>query len=135
VANAPKFSNEVVSAEAQAIADLLAGGKLRIYDGTKPATADTAITTQVQLAELTFASPAEDTIVNGLLTFDAITADSDADATGTASWFRAWKSDGTSPVMDGTVGTSSADCIIATTSIVQHAAVAVTSMTVTVSKG
>ena len=37
---------------------------------------------------------------------NAITQDSSADATGTASFFRLYKSDGTTCVLQGTVGTS-----------------------------
>lgn len=67
-------------------------GKLRIYDGTRPATG-AAITTQVLLAELTFADPCG-TVTNGVLTFSALTADASADASGTASWARVVDSDG-----------------------------------------
>lgn len=135
MANNPKFSNAMANAEAAAAADLLDNGYLRIYDGAQPATADTAISTQTLLAELRFANPSDASVSAGVLTFDTITADSDANATGTAAWFRALSSDGTSVVMDGSVDTASADCVIATTSIVQHAAVSVTSMTLTISKG
>ena len=58
-------------------------------------------------------------------------------ATGTASWFRAFKSDGTSPVFDGTVGVTGGgfDLEMPTTSIVQHAEVTVSSLTYTASEG
>lgn len=135
MAKEPKFSNACVEAEANALADLLDNGYLRVYDGTKPATADTAITSQVLLAELRFANPAETGVTGGILLFDAFTPDSSANATGTASWFRAFKSDGTTSVMDGTVGTSAADAIINTTAIVTGAAVSVTSAGITISKG
>src|SRR5262245_596819 len=92
-----------VNAEADAVAALLNNGYLRIYDGTKPANAAVAITTQVLLAELRFANPAAfAAAVAGVALGNVITDDSSADHTGTASWFRALKSDGTSVVMDGT---------------------------------
>ena len=48
---------------------LLDNGYLRIYDGTQPATANTAIGSQVLLAELRFNADAAPVAVNGVLTF------------------------------------------------------------------
>ena len=130
-----KLSNNVVNPQADALSDLADNGYLRIYDGTQPATADTAITTQVLLAELRFNATAAPAASNGVLTFNAITQDSNANNTGTASWFRALKSDGSTVLFDGSVGTSGSDMSIATTSIVAGAIVGVTSFVYTVSKG
>jgi hypothetical protein len=135
VANNFKRGNAAVNAEADNVNALLNTGYLRIYSGTQPTTADTAIGAQVLLAELRFGNPAFGAAVAGVATANAITADSSADATGTAAWFRALKSDGTTPVYDGTVGTSGADCNINSTAIQAGAAVSVTSMTYTASKG
>ncbi|HQV23886.1 MAG TPA: hypothetical protein PLJ88_12425, partial [Agitococcus sp.] len=121
--------------QADALSDLADNGYLRIYDGTQPATADTAITTQVLLAELRFNADAAPSAVDGVLTFNAITQDSNANNTGTASWFRALKSDGSTVLFDGTVGVSGSDLNIATTAIVAGAIVGVTSFVYTVSKG
>lgn len=112
-----QLADATVNAMAATLATLLNNGYLRIYSGTQPTNADTAISTQTLLAELRFNATAAPAAVSGLLTFNAITSDSSADASGTASWFRCLKSDGTTVVMDGTVGTSSANMIIATTSI------------------
>lgn len=130
-----KLSNNVVNPQADALSDLADNGYLRIYDGTQPATADTAITTQVLLAELRFNATAAPAASNGVLTFNAITQDSSANNTGTASWFRALKSDGSTVLFDGTVGVSGSDLNIATTAIVAGAIVGVTSFVYTVSKG
>lgn len=46
-----QLSNLAVNTEADALGALLNSGLLRIYDGTQPATADTAITTQVEIPE------------------------------------------------------------------------------------
>ena len=135
MANNLKLSNEAVNAEADAFSVLLDNGYLRIYDGTQPANADTAISTQTLLAELRFNTDAAPVAVAGVLTFNAITQDSSANNTGTASWFRALKSDGTTVVFDGAVGTSGSDINIATTAIVAGAIVGVTSAVYTVSKG
>jgi hypothetical protein len=130
-----KLSNNVVNPQADALSDLADNGYLRIYDGTQPATADTAISTQVLLAELRFNATAAPAASNGVLTFNAITQDSSANNTGTASWFRALKSDGSTVLFDGAVGTSGSDMNIYTTSIVAGAIVGVSSFGYTVNKG
>ena len=111
----------------------LNSGKLRIYSGTQPANADTGLSGNTLLAELTFNATAFGAAASGSATANAITSDSDADATGTAAWFRALKSDGTTVVLDGSVGTSGADLNINTTSIVQHGLVSASSMVVSMS--
>lgn len=131
----PKRANAAVNAAADAVTVLLNSGKLRIYDGTQPSTADTAITTQTLLAELTFNSTAFGAASGGVATANSITADSSANATGTASWFRAVKSDGTTPVFDGSVGTSSADLVLNSVAISSGAQVSVTAFTYTENKG
>ena len=73
-------------------------GKLRLYNGTRPATGG-AVTTL--LAELTFSDPCG-TVTNGVLTFNSITSDASADNTGTATWFRIVDSTGAF-VLDGTI--------------------------------
>jgi hypothetical protein len=131
----PKRSNAAVNAAADAVTPLLNNGYLRIYNGTQPANADTAVSTQTLLAELRFNATAFGAASSGVSTANAITSDSSADNTGTASWFRALKSDGTTAVFDGSVGTSSADLVLNSTAISSGAAVAVTSFTYTENKG
>lgn len=121
-----------VNAEADAMSDLLDNGYLRIYDGSQPANADTAISTQVLLAELRFNATAAPAASNGVLTFNAITAEDSALATGTATWFRALKSDGTTVVMDGSVGTSGANLNLSSVAITTGSSVAITAFTHTI---
>lgn len=139
MADTTKVSNEAVNAEAAAFASLLDNGYLRIYDSTggtgQPATVDTEIGSQVLLAELRFAATAESDITDGVITFDALTGDTSANATGTATWFRAFKSNGTAPVWDGSVGTSGATLNLNSAAIQANAQVDVTSLTFTVNKG
>jgi hypothetical protein len=130
----PKRSNEAANAAVAAFGALLNNGKLRIYTGTQPATADTAIGAVTLLAELTFGATAFGAPTAGVATANAIASDTNADNTGTAAWFRAWKSDGTSPVYDGTVGTASADAIINTVSINAGATVSCSGLTLTENK-
>jgi len=103
---------------------------IRIYDGTRPATG-AAITTQVLLAELTGGTPFAGAASGGVLTANAVTQDSSANNTGTASWFRIVKSDGTTHVFDGNVATSGSDMNLVTTSIVATQPVSITSFTIT----
>ncbi len=134
MANNPQLSDTAANAEADNLCALLNTGYLRIYDSTgtgQPANANTAITTQVKLAELRFGSTAFAGAVAGVATANAITSDTNAAATGTATWFRCFKSDGTTVVMDGSVGTSGCDLNINTTAIQIHAEVDVTSFTFT----
>jgi hypothetical protein len=135
MANNPKISNAAASAEADATTALLNSGYLRIYDGTQPTNADTAVSTQTLLAELRFGATAFGAASNGVATANSITADSSANATGTAAWFRALKSDGTSAIFDGSVGTSGADLNLGSTALQSGAQVSVTSFTYTRNKG
>lgn len=139
MANNPFFSDEFVKAAVDAGCVLANSGKLRIYDGSQPTDANTAIGAQVKLAELTLnatafgASSASGSAGSKVVTATAgaITGDTSADATGTAAWFRVLKSNGTSILFDGTVGVSGCDLNLATTSIVAGEEVDVTSFTVT----
>lgn len=106
-------------------------GLLRLYSGTRPANPAAAITGTL-LATLTM-NATVGTSANGVFTANAITSDSAADATATATHFRLWKSDGTTACLDGDVGIggSGADMILNTTNIVTGATVAITEFVLT----
>jgi hypothetical protein len=109
-------------------------GYLRIYSGTQPANADTALSGNTLLAELRFGATAFGSSSNGVATANATTQDSSADNTGTPTWFRALKSDGTTVVLDGTAGASGCDLNLSNLNagqIIAGGAVSVTSLTVT----
>jgi hypothetical protein len=89
---------------------------------------------QTLLAELTLNATAFAGAVAGVATANAITSDSSADNTGTATWFRVVESNGTTILWDGSVGTSGADLNLNTVGLVAGAAVAVSSFTVTETK-
>ncbi len=127
------MSSASVNAEANALAVLANGGTLCIYDGVQPADADTAVTSQNLLAELPLGNPAFGSASNGVITANAISSDSDADASGTATWFRVKASD-SSTLWDGSVGTSGCDLNLNSVSIQQHANVSVSSLVHTVTK-
>jgi hypothetical protein len=122
------YSSTVRNAMLDAITSAIgASGLLRIYDGTRPASGGTATTLLAQLALSATSAPAAS---GGVLTFNTITQDSSADATGTATWFRVTTSGGTF-VIDGSVGTSGSDLNLTTTSITITQPVSVTSFVIT----
>jgi hypothetical protein len=107
-------------------------GLIRIYSGTPPANVGTALSGNTQLAELacsaTFAAAAS----GGVLTLNTVTADSSADATGTATFFRILTSGGTAQVQGTVTATGGGgDMTLATVSIVASATVSLTSNTIT----
>lgn len=101
--------------------------KLRIYAGTRPATGGTATTL---LAEFVLGSPMAGAAASGVLTLNSVSSVA-AVATGTATYARIVKSDGTTFVADLSVGVSGADVNINTVSIVQDATIAFVSGTIT----
>ena len=84
--------------------DQLNGGTLRIYDGIPPADADTALSGNTLLAQLTFGSPAFAAASGGSKTANAITAETNAPAGGAATFWRGLTSAPASVVCQGTVG-------------------------------
>lgn len=133
MANNPKLSNLGANTAANADVALLNTGYFRVYDGSQPATADTAITTQVKLAELRFGATAFGAASAGVATANAITSDTNT-VSGTAAWFRLLESDGTTVVADGSVGTSGCDLNLNTTTIPTGGTLSITSFTWTQSK-
>lgn len=107
-----------------------ASGKIRIYDGTPPANVGAALSSNNQLAELPCSATFAPGAASGVLTLNAITSDSSADATGTASFFRILTS-GNSAVVQGTVGTSGADLNLNSVAIASGATVSISSFTIT----
>ena len=95
------------------------GALLRLYSGTRAANADTAPAGTL-LAELTCGTPFAPAASSGAFAANAITQDSSANATGTATWFRLVNSAGTTTVMDGDVTATGGggDLELVTTSIV-----------------
>jgi hypothetical protein len=123
-----RMSTEVVNAQAAALAALAANGYIRLYTGTRPATANAPITTQTLAATLRFGSPAFGAPVAGLLTTNATTGDPSPPG-GLVTWARILKADGTSPLWDDSVGTADANIILASTTILPGVPVNLASLT------
>ncbi len=138
----PKISNAAALAACNAIVDRLdagaGAGTLKIYAGSVPANVEAAAGTL--LATLTLSDPAFGDAVDinpgARATANAITSDSSADATGTAAYFRASDSDGTSSIQGTVTATGGGgDLEVGTVSFVAGAVISVTSWTVTVPEG
>src|ERR1700722_13197303 len=98
-----KIAQNTASTEANALVGSFTNGAfLNIYNGTQPSTPETAVSTQTLLAAVTLASPAFGSASNGIITANAI-SDVTISASGTAAWFRLFKSDGVTVIMDGSV--------------------------------
>ena len=105
-----QYSEAVRNAQLDAItAAIGTGGLLRIYSGAVPANVAASLGTAVQLAELPCSSPFASAASGGVLTVSTLTDDPIADATGTPSFFRVYQSDGTTAVVQGSVGASGCD--------------------------
>lgn len=122
------LSDVAANAQANALAALMNGGSIEIFSGTKPATANTALSGNTLLATLTFGNPAFGSASAGAITANAIGAATAAN-TGTATFARLYESNGTTVVMDVDVNTSGAYINLNTVAIVQGANVSVTSFT------
>ncbi len=126
-----KLGSVAANAAADAVCARLDGGLLRIYAGTIPATADTPLTTQTVLATIAFASPAFTAAIDGVATATLPLQDSDAFASGLATFCLAL-TDEAVPVFLGTVGLtgSGADCELrGTTRVVEHGIVVISACT------
>jgi hypothetical protein len=106
-----------------------AGGTIKIYTGSQPATPQDAATGTL-LATITLPKPSFGSAANGVITANAITQ-VNAGASGTAAWARIADCDGNA-MLDIDVGTSGATINLNTTSIVSGGPVAITNATLTV---
>lgn len=111
---------------------------INIYDGTAPATADAALSGNTLLAQLVMSATAfgaATTANPSVVTASAITSDSSADATGTASFFRILTQSAGTVVAQGSAGTSGCDLNLNTTAITSGSTVSITAATVSLPTG
>jgi len=124
-----KYSNGTRDAQQTGLITYAGSGSIiRLYDGTQPTNANTAISTQTLLVSLVV-SGSFGTDSNGTITLGSVTSGT-AVASSTATFFRIVKSDGTTVVMDGSVGTSGADMNLNSTTISSGQTVAITAGTI-----
>ena len=126
-------SDTARNAMGDALTGVIGGSALlRIYDGTPPANVAASITGTL-LAELTCNATFAPGASGGVLTLNAITADSSANASGTATHFRILTS-GAVAHLQGTVTATGGggDLTLNTTAIVAGGTVSVTTRTITI---
>lgn len=110
--------------------DVLNSGKLRVYDGSQPADADEALGAQVLGADLALNATAFAAASAGSKAANAISDDTSADASITATWGSLLTS-GDVRKLDFSVGTSGANLNMNSVAISSGATVSVTSFTIT----
>lgn len=130
------FSDGTAGVANDAVKALFNGGSIKVYAGSQPTDANTAVGAQTLLGTFTFASTAFGasaasgvTPTRSSVATAATIADVTAVATGTATWFRAYKSDGTTVICDGSAGTSGSDLNLTDTSITAGEIMSVSSLT------
>ena len=124
-----KYSNGTRDAQQTGLITYAGSGSIiRLYDGTQPTNANTAISTQTLIVSLVV-SGSFGTDSNGSITLGTVT-NGTAVASSTVTFFRIVKSDGTTVVMDGSVGTSGADMNLNSTTISSGQTVAITAGTI-----
>jgi hypothetical protein len=124
------YSTELRNAKLDANTTVIGNaGKLEIY-GTTTDVAGTANAEGTTLAVFTLGSPFAPAPSGGVQS-PTLPAATTGVATGTATWARITKADGTTAVMDRTVGTSGAQINLSSLSITSGGAVSVTSWTIT----
>lgn len=124
-----KYSNGTRNAQQQGLITYAGSGAIiHIYQGTQPADANTAISGQTLLVSLTVTG-SFGTDSDGTITLSSV-ANGTAVATGTAQFFRITKSDNSTVIMDGSVGTSGCDMNLNNTSIASTQVVSITSGTI-----
>ena len=115
------------------LADLDTGAgncTIEFYAGTIPATPETAISSQTKLGTTTCSDPVG-SVATKALTFSAITQDSSADATGTASFVRIKNPAGTAIIDADCSNTGGSGAVkLNTVSIVAGGPISVTSMVI-----
>jgi hypothetical protein len=105
--------------------------KIRGYSGTRPTNPDTALSGNTLLFECTGNATSFPSPSGGVLTANAIAADASADNTGTCSFVRIFQSDGTTALVDLSVGVGSGECQLSTLSIIAGGNVSISSLILT----
>ena len=136
------FITNAVAASMQtalaAAADAGTAAVINIYDGTPPATADAALSSNNLLAQLTCSATmftATTTANPSVLTAGTISSDTSADSTGTATFFRILTQNAGTVIAQGTAGVGTYDLNLNTTAFTSGSTVSITSATVSLPTG
>lgn len=132
----PKTTIPARNAALDAAFNLLNSGNLRVCDGTQPTDADTALGAQVSLADLAFGATAFAAAAAASKAANAITQDSAANATATATWATMQAtgvafSGSNARIHDMSAGTATVNLVLNSAAISSGAAVSCSSLTIT----
>lgn len=120
-------------------ADAGTAAVINIYSGTAPVNADAALSGNTLLAQLTCSANiftgVADATDKARATLAAITPDSSADASGTATFFRILTQNAGTVIAQGSVGIATSDLILNTASITAGSQVSITSATIDLPEG
>lgn len=97
------LANSMLNGGAGSGLALANGGQIKLYTASQPANANTAVSSQTLLATLGLSATAFGAAAAGSATANAVTS-ATAAASGTATWGRVLKSDGTTVLFDFSVG-------------------------------
>jgi hypothetical protein len=125
-----RWTTAIRTLKADGWSSQLASGYFRVYSGTRPTDANTALSGNTLLFEGRFNATAFPGASSGVLTANSMTGGTIA-STGTASFVRCLKSDGTTAVVDLSVGVGSGEAQFSTLSFVSGVTVTLSSLTVT----
>jgi hypothetical protein len=113
------------------LAARLNNGFIKVYSGTQPANANTALSGNTLLVTHGFGATAFGSAASGSATANAISSGVIA-ASGTATFARLYESDGTTAVMDISVGSSGADLNYPTTTFTAAVTATISSFTLSI---
>lgn len=103
------LSQDIRNAQLDVITSVLgANARLKFYSGSVPASVGTALSGNTLIANLQLSASAAAAASSGVWTANAITADANADAAGTITFWRAETSGGVAKIQ-GTAGLTGAD--------------------------
>ena len=97
-------------------------GRINVYTGAQPATADTAASGTL-LGTLTLSADAFAVAASGAMAINAVTSDTNADATGTAGYVRFFRTVDGAPSLAGAVGDRRLDLLVGTDIAIDNASV------------
>lgn len=109
MSNVLGFTTARRTSRGELLAGWLDGGEIRIYDGERPASSDTAVSTQTKLVTFELADPSgtvEDGVFTGTNPAAAMVAE-----TGTAAWARAVDASG-GTIFDADIGLPASGAVV-----------------------
>ncbi len=115
--------------ELNALNDSAASGLLQIFPGVQPVNPET-MANEDALVTLRLDSPAFDKAINGAIALRPTVGDRTVEKGGKPAWFRIWRRDGVTAVVDGKVGKQKGDMILPVADLPAGAEVEIESLTI-----